>query len=184
VYQNNQIDEYDFSSTTLNAAYNRTITIPFNLGKGLTAENNLTLIGSDTGNTIYLIYIASTTADTSSLFSISSGRTIAGDMLLTTNNKLLLISFDGTSRYYLEQRSYPTGTLEIETELVTIAAPWAIYEYSSDIYIGSGDGKRYVINPVYPYPETYVGSLTGATSDSYGGASTDPLCNNVTLYPP
>ena len=170
------IREWDITLNPFTATLNRTIIIPHTIGAGLGAIDNTTLITTNTNvspNTIVTLDITNNTATSTYKFDLAVGgvpRYIAGDLLLTTTNKVITTNTTlGVT--YATQFDYVTGTVEVDVNIGgTIANPFGLYIENNNIYIMNYDGGVYQINKTSPYNIT----LTGNTGLQVFGASQVP----------
>jgi hypothetical protein len=178
------IKEWNITLSPFTAVFNRTITLPHTIGTGLGAINNTTLITTDISTSIHKIVtldITTSTAVSTFKFNLITGRSIAGDLLLTTDNKVLA-TCNGGGASYLTQYDYLTGNVEVDVIITpTINAPWGIFEDNNEIYImnGNSSGTVFHIDNTSPYTITAVGN----TGKSVGGSSQLPECLNTSLVP-
>jgi hypothetical protein len=170
------ISEWNITLSPFTATFSRIITTPHNIGSGLGAINNTTLIATNadvTPNTVVTLDITNDTATSTNKFNLTANatnRTVTGDILLTTTNKVLVTNNAGSSKY-ITQFSYPTGTVEVDVEIgSTINAAYGLYIENNKIYIINSDGNVYQIEKTTPYGLTLVGS----TGVAVNGASQLP----------
>ena len=91
----NKLLEWDITLTPFTAVYNRNITLPHIVGVGLGAINDTTLISVNpltTPQSVVTLDISITPATSTYKFDMIANRTVAGDILLTTNNKVLILT--------------------------------------------------------------------------------------------
>lgn len=178
------IREWNITLNPFTATLNRTITLPHNIGAGLGAIDDTTLIATNVSvfpNTIVTLDITNNSATSTYKFDLvvgGSNRTIAGDLLLTTTNKLITTNY-ASGVTYATQFDYATGTVEVDTNIGgTIGGPFGLYIENNNIYIMNYDGGVYQINKTSPYNIT----LTGSTGLQVSGASQVPsaLTTNFT----
>lgn len=170
------IREWDITLNPFTATLNRTISIPHTIGAGLGAINDTTLITTNTSvtpNTIVTLDITNNTAISTYKFDLAVGgvpRYIAGDLLLTTTNKVITTN-TALGVTYATQFDYATGTVEVDTNIgATIPNPFGLYIENNNIYIMNYDGNVYQIEKTSPYNIT----LTGSTGLQVFGASQVP----------
>lgn len=170
------IREWDITLNPFTATLNRTIIIPHTIGAGLGAINDTTLIATNTSvtpNTIVTLDITNNSAISTYKFDLAVGgvpRYIAGDLLLTTTNKVITTN-TALGVTYATQFDYATGTVEVDTNIgSTIPNPYGLYIENNNIYIMNFDGGVYQINKTSPYNIT----LTGNTGVPVFGASQVP----------
>jgi len=93
------IREYDVVWSPFQKVFNRDITVPLGLGRGLTATQNPNKLISAT-NSVYELDITTTTAVATPLFGLPSGLTCTGDIIYDTTNGGMVITYGtGTSQY-------------------------------------------------------------------------------------
>jgi hypothetical protein len=174
------IEEWNITLSPFTSVFNRTITLPHNIGPGLGAINNTTLIavnGATTPKSVVTLDITTSAAVSTYIFDMIADRNVAGDILLTTTNKVLVTTYSNIPPYdsYISQYSYPDGTLEVDIQISpTVDNPWGIFQSNSEIYLmnGTSSNNVYHINKNSPYALT----LTGDTGYSVYGASQVPSC--------
>lgn len=192
------IYEYDLLYSPTQLVFNRYIQVPNIIGfSGCFAINNSTLIigalieGNTNTNVVYELNISSNTAVSTYVGEIDSDFIIQ-DLLLTTNNKLIIVGNNvDTSISKVWQYNYLTWELEVEInitdQLLTETIVRGISEYNNEIYlfgrinscnIGTPSGI-YTLNPI-TYELTYI-DQTGYSCPL--GASTAFSCNTVDLIP-
>ena len=179
---NNTIEEYDITLIPWSSTFNRTISLPvgFIPGNGLAAITNtqlLTTNGSPTPDKFVILDITTSTAVSTIIGTLPTNRSVAGDLLLTTTNKILVTTNDGNQRF-LSQYSYPSFTLEVDINITTSSPyPWGIFIDSGNIYVGNFLGQIYNVNLNSPYTLTLVNN----SGLNISGASQVPSCNNANL---
>jgi surface protein len=173
------IREWDITLSPFTSTVNRDITIPNLIGPGLGAIDDTTLIALRTDVTpreIVTLDITTSTAVLTTQFPILSGRTISGDIMLTTTNKVIITNnpIVGPLTRYISQYDFSTGTLEVDIQISpTIAEPYGIFVDSGNIYIvDGGTSNVYNILSSPPYTITPVGFVFGVPF----GASQVPSC--------
>ena len=180
----NKLLEWDITLTPFTAVYNRNITLPHIVGVGLGAINDTTLISVNpltTPQSVVTLDISITPATSTYKFDMIANRTVAGDILLTTNNKVLILTgsyIDGSQ--YITQYDYLTGSVEVDIQVSpTINNPFGLFEDSGDIYIMETfpPGNVYKIDLTPPYGLTSMGS----TISYVNGASQLPSCLTVSF---
>lgn len=171
------INEYNITLSPWSASLNRNITSPTTLGAGLFAINNTTLISSDSSGVIKLDITGSTTVNTL-LFSLPSGRSIAGDILVTTNDKVI-VTTTGAGNSYISQYNYLTGALELELNITTtVPYPYGLFIDSGNIYICNNNGNIYNIDKNTPYALTLFNNSGIINID---GSSQPYSCGNASF---
>jgi hypothetical protein len=171
------LKEWNITLSPFSAILNRTITLPHSIGPGLGSINDTTLIAvnsSTTPNSVVTLDITSSPAVSTFKFNMLSGRSVAGDILLTTTNKVLITN-NGSGGQYITQYDYITGAVEVDILISpTITAPWGVFQDNNQIYIMDGNNINNVFHINKDYP--YVITLTGSTGYSVYGASQIPSC--------
>ena len=157
------ISEWNIQMNPFVATFNRTITLPTNVGAGLAAINDTTLLTTTSieGRTwVVPVNITQPNATWIHLFPLPVGRVVAGDLLLTTTGKLLITTAVGQDRY-LSQYDYQARQLEVDILISpTIQRPYGMFIDNGEIYvIDEGPvGNVYRVNKTAPYALTQVGS--------------------------
>ena len=182
-----EIQEYDITLSPWSATFNRTITYPSGvyLGSGLGAITNTQLISTNTltsPHEIIVLDITTNTAVSTVIGTLGTDRAVAGDILLTTTNKILVTNADIiSSNQYLTQYSYPSGTFEVEVDITSSTPlPYGIFIDSGNIYVCNVNGEIYNVNVNFPYTQT----LFNNSGLNIGGASQVPSCCNTNLNLP
>jgi hypothetical protein len=171
------IEEWDITLSPFIAVFNRTISLPHDIGPGLGAIDNTTLIAVNrdtTPDSVVTLDITTTSAVSTYKFDMIAGRAVSGDILLTTTNKVIVTNNDGTNQF-VTQYDYPSGSVEVDIQISpTMLQPWGIFQNNSEIYLmnGTSSNNVYHIDKNSPYTLT----LTGDTGYSVYGASQVPSC--------
>jgi len=169
--------EWNITLSPFNAVFNRTISLPHNIGPGLGAIDNTTLIAVNrdtTPDSVVTLDITTTSAVSTYEFDMIAGRGVSGDILLTTTNKVIVTNNDGTNQF-VTQYDYSSGSVEVDIQISpTMSQPWGIFQSNSEIYLMNGTSSNNVfhIDKNSPYNLT----LTGDTGYSVFGASQVPSC--------
>jgi uncharacterized membrane protein YgcG len=188
----NRIKEWDivltpFSATFVRELTNTDTTVLF--GPGLFAVNNnkLVTVNTEVGlNPQYVFEInlpplPSTSLNSSNytpLFDLFVDRDFQGDLLITTNNKVLFTNTNSSGDWYLTQHSYTTGDFEFEILISpTITSANAIFIQNGLLYITDKNAIVYNVNLNSPYTITVITS-PGVIFD---GASNSLSCNNISF---
>jgi uncharacterized protein (TIGR02145 family) len=193
LYDNTGIFEYNITLTPFTSAYNRKILLPvgISLGAGLCAVNDTTLISSVFSplfSVTQIVQIAlnpDNTTTISNLFSLPSERIVSGDIVYTTDGKIIVTTQTTTSPFYFWISQYipnATGGWDLEFEKdITVAAPfpWGLAIINNIIYIFSAFYSLIQINNVFPY-NTTQGNITNPGA---AGSSQIPSCCNVSFQP-
>lgn len=164
----NKISEWNITLNPFTATFSRLIDTPHNIGAGLGAIDDTTLITtniSTTPNTVVVLDITNNTATSTYKFDLTVGgsnRSIAGDILLTTTGKVITTNVGGGSTY-ATQYNYSTGIVEVDTQISpTISNAYGLYIENNNIYVMNFNGNVYQIDKTSPYTKTLVGN-TGTT---------------------
>jgi uncharacterized delta-60 repeat protein len=184
LYAGPNIYEWNITLTPFTKTFNRTITAPtgIGLGNGLCAINDIQLISSNfsNGNIIKITLNSDNTSTSETLFTLPTGRSISGDILYTTNGKIILTTFtSGVYKSYISQYALTNNvwTLEFEQEITTSAQyPYGLATINGGIYITSTN-KIYKIETTFPYTVTLINNV----GKNISGASQLPSCSNVTF---
>ncbi len=180
--------EYDITLSPFTISYNRQITAPFILGEGLAVResggNNILIVNSGNTNNlqggVYELDITTTTATSTLKFPFITNGVCFGDMLLSTNNKLIaMVRISGATQLYrIIQYDYDTGTEEliVTPSNNTFLTRNSFFVYSSGLYVfkaGSSPTSRSrteEINVTSPYSlvgnsyEFWLGTAINGTS--------------------
>ena len=167
--------EWNITLNPFSATLNRSLTPPFNLSPGLGAINNTSLIVGDnsTPQKLYELNITTNTPVATLKITLPVSHEVAGDVLLTTTNKLLVTTINNSLfDYHLLQYNYATGVLELDVTINTVYAPYGLFQNNGNIYVVDSGGNVYTVNTVSPYNTTYIQNLVG----NVNGASQVPSC--------
>jgi hypothetical protein len=163
------IRQWDIALSPFSATYNTVINVPvgYSPGYGILAKNSGILISTDTSvspNTVNELDITGATAVATTIFSLQANRESTGNMLYTTDDKLIVINQNTiTSDYYITQYNYSTGAIEVDLNIGSVAAT-SIYECSCEIYVTDASGNLYTIIKVVPYTLFDLGLNIGISS--------------------
>jgi len=168
--------EYNITLSPFSGSSSRSYYIP-GLGPGLFAKNDTTLISSS-GNTIGEVTLFRGVATFTPKFNLPTNREITGDIILTTNNKLITSNIDSfTFVEYITQQDYTTGAVEFDISWIGMIDVFGLFIDSGNIYFTLATGDVYSIDNVSPYTITYQ---TNNGLVNYG-ASQIPSCCNVSF---
>ena len=188
LYSSGVIYEYDITLIPWSATFNRNIAYPsgVNLGNGLGAITNTQLISTNTSvspHQIIELDITTNTAVSTVIGTLGANRTVLGDILLTTTNKILVTNYSPPNNVYLTQYSYPSGTFEVEKFMTpsTIGSSGGLFIDSGKIYVSGSGGLLYKVNVSPPYTQTF---FNNSGIIPIQGASQVPSCNNANLIVP
>ena len=182
------ITEWNLSLSPYSATYNRIIKVPSGvvLGQGLGCINNSYLIADNTfttPNEIIELNITGTTAITKTIVTLSANTRVSGDMLYTTQGKILVTTENSiTNLRYITQYDYASGNAEVNIQIGSattgITTPFGLFEYNNGIYIADqSTGTIYSIGTTSPYPI----SAFPSAPHGFNGASQVPCCNTVSF---
>ena len=163
------IKQWDIALSPFSATYNTSIALPvgYSPGLGIVAKNSGILISTDTStspNDVTELDITGVTAVSTVMFSLQADRTSVGNMLYTTDGKLIVINQDGvTSDYYITQYDYATGTVEVDLNIGSLAVT-SLYECNCDIYVTDANGNLYTVIKILPYALFDLGVNIGISS--------------------
>jgi hypothetical protein len=159
------IQEWDIVSLfPFSVEYSRLIELPnINVGNGLGVINDTTLVisrSSDVPNIpdeILLLDITTNTGVPSSLFFLTNGRFVTGDISYNSSNKLLITNQDGEGNTFVNQYDLTEGP-EVEINITsTVPSPAGLYSFDNNIFVvnNSSDGQSYSMDLNYPYNITF-----------------------------
>jgi len=182
--------EYDLILNPITLTFNRNIAFGvLNIGGGLVALDNTHLISSENSvsGQILMFDITNSPATKTVIGVLPAGYTVTGDLMLTTNGKLLIIANNSGfgSKRKIFQYTYPGFVLEGEVDISTLIGPWGIAQRNGNIYLfsynnstGETDVHTVGINPPYTltYIESHVEQVLGASQLT----SCCPVSLNVT----
>jgi hypothetical protein len=181
-----RIVEYNITLSPYTSTYSRTITANVAFGNGLCAIDDTNLLSSTRPNSQNIVSIINitlnpnNTSTVQNLFTLPSFRQVTGDIIYTTNNRIIVTTVrivGNIPSYWISQYRVINNiwTLEFDRS-ITNTAPGGIGLAMSggDILIFSGQNlKRMSTN--WPYTVTQVWD-TGVIG--IGGASQVPSCYN------
>jgi streptogramin lyase len=183
------IFEHDITLNPFTSTYNRSINVTpgVALGAGLCAINNTTLLSSDQFNNEKIIQITLESDNTTTileLFSLPSGRKVSGDIIYTTDGKIIVTTQTITSpfSYFIEQYVLigNTWTQELDKNITTDAPfPFGLSIIDDGIFIFSGSNIKQISN-TFPYEITQVNNI----GNGVAGASQIPSCCDVSFIIP
>jgi uncharacterized protein (TIGR02145 family) len=180
-----RIYEYNITLNPWSRTYYRTIIANVQFGNGLCAIDDTHLISSIQTNSSPIIKITLNPDNTSTvetLFTLPTGRGIMGDMVYTTNGKIILLSVKtiGTLSHYISQYALINNVwvLEFDKDITSSnLGGVSVVMNNGNIYI-VGSPNIYKIGTTFPYAITLVNN-TG--NIGIGGTSQVPSCYNVTF---
>jgi len=174
-----------FVSKNLTIAAN---TLYANVNNGLAAIDNNTLISASgtSGNFIVSINVTGVSPVYTLLFTLPTGYSIFGDLLYTTNSKII-IPIRNTTLSIVTIRQYDmSGNLEAETVNITALFLTGInlFVNNNKIYAvqhNNTSGNIYEVNLEFPYTLTSVGAWGGVQTNDM---AQNPECINISLIKP
>ena len=128
-----------------------------------------------------------TNSEITQLFQVQATN-LGESILYTSNNKIILTAKKSsppfTDLYFIQQYSYPTGTLEFDISTLPLGTPtasryYSLFEESNRIYIVRMDSTGtsvFLVGLTPPHTFTLVWSTTGT---NYGVWSASRTCNTV-----
>lgn len=176
------ISEWNITLSPFTAIFNRNIiSTPISSGLGAIDDTHLLNFSGYGSTALYELDITGGTSVNTFKFNILPNRSVSGDFILTTTNKLIVTTYDSvTARTYISQYDYATGALELDLDIYsTIPAPFGVYQYGTAIFIADSSGNLYNIDKTTPY----ILSLVDTTAYAIAGASQIPsyLTNQFTV---
>jgi len=180
-----EFHQWDITLIPFDATYNKNIAFPvgFTINSGITAKNDDVVIAvNDTTNEV--VEINMDTEALTSIFTLITNRIAIGNLILTSNSKLLLINQDSmTSSYYLTQYDYPLGTIEYDIEITAIT-PANLYECNCWLFIVDTEGASWLLDKTNPYDllpaETFTYNPISITQVSSCFSAEIPLTTTTT----
>jgi len=181
-----KIYEWDIVLNPFSVTFNREITYPSGVAGGLVlcAINDTQLIGDNgfaAGQIVKFTLNSNNTSTSQILFTLPTGRRTWGDVMYTTNGKIIIISATNVlpRSYFISQYTLigTSWVLELDQNITSTAPdPYGLATINNGLYIFSGT-KLKQISTTFPYTVTDVNNL------NYSGQSTSqvPTCNNVTF---
>ena len=184
------INEYSLVENPYSTSLLRTISISNlstnNIFRGYNSINSTTLLSyaSSSPSSLYTLDITTTTAVETLVWSTPSSRTIEGNLLYTTNGRVIYLNIDTSSNFYITQKVYSTGVQEFDTFLGTNSYS-ALFQEGNSIYIvmnSPSKGNVYRVNPTNVTVLTLVGSINYGSS-SAGQAGQPSTCITIPINP-
>lgn len=173
LYTQSDISEYNINGfCPFSATYNKNINLASGFfGSGMTAIDDVTLVGS-IGNNIVQIDVATTTAGITVKFPMPTNRDISGDLIYTTTNELICSYVDNiTSDTFITIHDYSTGTILKDVNISIINDPWGLYLEGGVIHICDNNGQIFTLDL-----DTQALTLVENVGQSLNGASQAPEC--------
>ena len=182
------IKEYNITLSPWSSTLNRTITwdSQLRISNGLCAKDNNTLI--TTTNTfspqrILSLDISGSTAVETIIGYLPTNMVVAGDIIYTTTNKLIITALQNVGYFgtFILQYDFATMALELQVEITAYTIqPFGLLEFNDKLFVLAQNGDVYDVALTAPYALTLTQN-TGLTTTS--GASQTPSCCNVNLIP-
>lgn len=160
----------------------------FSLGAGLVAINDTYLIGeglrATLPNCLLEICVTGLTADVRVIATLSANTAVLGDILYTTNGKIItLVKENFSADIFIVQYDYLTGNQEFNLKIGDATVPSgitaanAMFIYAGELYLVDNDDgpSLYKIQTTSPYTITQV----YANTFRMGGASQLPCCSTL-----
>jgi hypothetical protein len=169
-----KVDEWNITLNPFTAAVSRTVGTPHTLGNGLGVVSNTVLLGTNTATSpqsVVTLDITTNSAASTYKFDLEADREVTGDILLTTTNKVIVLTSGVGAERYISQYDYTTGVIELDERIDTpISDPSGVFIYDNKIQIIDSSGAIYLIGKVAPYSIALVGN----TGVQVGGVSQLP----------
>lgn len=195
---NNEIRVWDISSCPFSSSYVKQVlrspgVPPFGTGLFAIDDNTLLTWDSTVGlspRPIIRVNLSPNLdtlniSDIDVLFNLPIGREPFGDLLVTTNNKLIIFNYDSDDDVFLSQFAYPAGgTPEVDIPITqynwtTFGISLSLFTDNGNMFILDGDGVVSSILNTYPYTVTEYFNF-GFESN---GTSQIQSCLNVSFVP-
>jgi hypothetical protein len=148
---NSEILQWDITLSPFTATYNKSISFPVGFttassGVAIDNENIIMINTTSTPQDVVSMDVTGLVGVATTEFSLQADRVAQGNMLLTIDDKLIVINQDTiSSDYYLTQYDYPTGILEIDINIGDVNA-LSLYQCNCNIFIKNDLGIIYTIN--------------------------------------
>jgi len=147
-----QFIEWDIVLSPFSAIFNRNITFPvgFTTSSGMVAIDDVTLITVDDSTTpqdVVEMDVTGLAGVPTIMFSLQTDRVAIGNMLYTTEAKLIIINQDTiSSDYFITQYDYPTSVIEIDLNVGTSYDLVTLSECNCVIFAGDTSGNLYAVD--------------------------------------
>jgi hypothetical protein len=148
---NTEILQWDITLSPFTATYNKSISFPVGFttassGVAIDNENVIMINTTPTPQDVVSMDVTGLVGVATTQFSLQADRVAQGNMLLTIDDKLIVINQDTiSSDYYLTQYDYPTGILEIDINIGNVNA-LSLYQCNCSIFINTESGTIYTID--------------------------------------
>ena len=171
---NSEILQWDITLSPFTATYNKSIAFPVGFtttasGVAIDNENVIMINTTSTPQDVVSMDVTDSVGVATIQFSLQADRVAQGNMLLTIDDKLIVINQNTiTSMYYLTQYDYATGILELDINIGAANAV-ALYECNCSIFIQTDSGVVYSIdsNNNLIFQEELDMSFIAATQSRY-----------------
>lgn len=147
-----QFIEWDIALSPFSAIFNRNITFPvgFTTSSGIVAIDDVTLITIDDSTSpqdVIEMDVTGLAGVATIMFSLQTDRVAIGNMLYTTEAKLIIINQDTiSSDYYITQYDYATSVIEIDLNVGTSYDLVTLSECNCIIFAGDTSGNLYAVD--------------------------------------
>jgi hypothetical protein len=147
-----QFIEWDIALSPFSATFNRNITFPggFTTSSGMVAINDYTLITIDDSPSpqdVVEMDVTGLAGVATVMFSLQANRVAIGNMLYTTEGKLIIINKDSvTLDYYITQYDYATSVIELDLNVGTSYDLVTLSECNCIIFAGDTSGNLYAVD--------------------------------------
>jgi hypothetical protein len=175
----NYLRVWDITLSPFVATYSQDISLNFNIGPGILAIDDFTLIVSTGTTTSCFIQIDISDPNniiTTPLFCLESGRKVplSSNFILNDNSKLIIpnVTSGATPTFYISQYNYDTNNLEVDFQVSNPIAQYTGFVLlESPTQILAGNSNLYQIPNEPPYsPVSLFGNPSVAGSNMYGAS--------------
>jgi hypothetical protein len=148
---NTEILQWDITLSPFTATYNKSISFPVGFttassGVAIDNENVIMINTTPTPQDVVSMDVTGLVGVATTQFSLQADRVAQGNMLLTIDDKLIVINQDTiSSDYYLTQYDYPTGILEIDVNIGDVNAV-SLYQCNCSIFVQDELGAVYTVD--------------------------------------
>jgi hypothetical protein len=148
---NSEILQWDITLSPFTATYNKSIAFPVGFttassGVAIDNENIIMINTTSTPQDVVSMDITGLEGILTTQFSLQTDRVAQGNMLLTIDDKLIVINQDTVSSdYYLTQYDYPTGILEVDVNIGDVNV-LSLYQCNCSIFIRTESGTTYTLD--------------------------------------
>jgi hypothetical protein len=148
---NSEILQWDITLSPFTATYNKSVAFPVGFttassGVAIDNENIIMINTTSTPQDVVNMDITGLTGVATIQFSLQTDRAAQGNMLLTIDDKLIVINQDTILLdYYLTQYDYLTGILEVDINIGDVNV-LSLYQCNCSIFINTESGIVYTID--------------------------------------